>query len=118
MVIRPGMSVRADIYTESSQETLAVPVGAVRYDEELDDSTKGQDEQAFVFVVEDGKAVRKDVKTGISSDSEQEILEGLVEGEIVITGPFRVLRHLQEGEEVEEKDEDEDGDSDVTVTID
>jgi len=118
MAIRPGMSVRADIYTESSQETLAVPVGAVRYDEELDDSTKGQDEQAFVFVMEDGKAVRKDVRTGISSDSDQEILEGLVEGEIVITGPFRVLRHLQDGEEVEEKDKDEDGDNDVTVTID
>ena len=29
MTIRPGMSVRADIYTESSEETLAVPVQAV-----------------------------------------------------------------------------------------
>jgi len=118
MAIRPGMSVRADIYTESSEEALAVPVQAVRYDEELDEETKGQDEQAFVFVMEDGKAVRKDVKTGISSDSDQEILEGLEEGEIVITGPFRILRHLQDGEEVEEKEEDEEGDNDVSVTVD
>ena len=119
MAIRPGMSVRADIYTASSEETLAVLVGAVRYDEELDEDAKGQDEQAFVFVMEDGKAVRKDVKTGISSDSDLEILAGLVEGEIVITGPFRVLRHLQDGEEVEEKEkDDDDGDGDVTVTID
>ena len=118
MVIRPGMSVRADIYTESSEEALAVPVQAVRYDEELDDETKGEDEQAFVFVMEDGKAVRKDVKTGISSDSDQEILEGLKEGETVITGPFRVLRHLQDGEEVEEKEEDEEEDNDVSVTVD
>ena len=91
---------------------------AVRYDEELDEEVKGQDEQAFVFVMEDGKAIRKDVKTGISSDSDQEILEGLEEGEIVITGPFRILRHLQDGEEVEEKEEDEEGDNDVSVTID
>jgi len=118
MAIRPGMSVRADIYTESSAEALAVPVQAVRYDEELDEKIKGQDEQAFVFVMEDGKAVRKDVKTGISSDSDQEILEGLEEGEIVITGPFRILRHLQDGEEVEEKEEDEEGDNDVSVTVD
>ena len=118
MAIRPGMSVRADIYTESSEEALAVPVQAVRYDEELDEEVKGQDEQAFVFVMEDGKAIRKDVKTGISSDSDQEILEGLEEGEIVITGPFRILRHLQDGEEVEEKEEDEEGDNDVSVTID
>ena len=86
MVIRPGMSVRADIYTESSEETLAVPVQAVRYDEDVDEDAKAKEEQAFVFVMEDGKAVRRDVKTGISSDSDQEILEGLQAGESVITG--------------------------------
>ncbi len=118
MAIRPGMSVRADIYTESSEETLAVPVQAIRYDEELDEDAKGKDEQAFVFVMKDGKAVRKDVEVGISSDSDQEILQGLEEGEIVVTGPFRILRHLQDGEEIEEKEDDEDGDNDVSVTID
>lgn len=112
MAIRPGMSVRADIYTESSEEALSVPVQAVRYDEELKEDAKGEEEQAFVFVMEDGKAVRKDVKTGISSDSDQEILEGLEEGETVIVGPFRVLRHLQDGEEVEEKEDEDAEDSD------
>ena len=34
MIIRPGMSVRADIYTQSSEETLAVPVQAVLFDED------------------------------------------------------------------------------------
>ena len=116
MEIRPGMSVRADIYTQSSEETLAVPVQAVRYDEELDEEAKGKDEQAFVFVMQDGKAVRKNVKTGISSDSDQEIVEGLDEGESVISGPFRILRHLQDGEEVEEKEpEDEGGESGVRI---
>jgi len=118
MAIRPGMSVRADIYTESSEKALVVPVQAVRYDEELDEDAEGEDEQAFVFVMENGKAVRKDVETGISSDSDQEILEGIKEDEMVITGPFRVLRHLQDGEEVEEKEADEGGGNDVTVTID
>lgn len=118
MSIRPGMSVRADIYTESSEETLAVPVQAVRYEEELDEEAKGKDEQAFVFVMEDGKAVRKDVETGISSDSDQEIRDGLKEGEIVVSGPFRVLRHLQDGEEIEEKEDDEDEDDEAGVVVD
>jgi HlyD family secretion protein len=108
MVIRPGMSVRADIYTESSEETLAVPVQAIRYDEDVGEDAEGKEEQAFVFIMKDGKAVRKDVETGISSDSDQEILKGLQEGESVIIGPFRVLRNLQDGQKVEEKDEDED----------
>jgi len=113
MAIRPGMSVRADIYTQTSEESLAVPVQAVLYDEGLDEDSEGSEDQPYVFVIDAGKALRKDVRTGISSDSDQEILDGLEEGEPVITGPFRVLRHLKEGDEVEEKDDStEDNDRD------
>ena len=119
MTIRPGMSVRADIYTQSSEATLAVPVQAVLYDEDTGEDDEGKKEQTYVFVMIDGKAVRKDVEVGISSDSDQEIKSGLEEDEIVISGPFRILRHLNDGEEVEEveePDEDEE-DGDVTVEI-
>ena len=119
MTIRPGMSVRADIYTQSSEATLAVPVQAVLYDEDMGEDDEGKKEQTYVFVMKDGKAVRKDVEVGISSDSDQEIKSGLEENEIVISGPFRILRHLSDGEEVEEveeSDEDEE-DGDVTVEI-
>ena len=108
MKIRPGMSVRADIYTESSDETLAIPVQAVLYDEDTDQDDEGEEEQSYVFVIQDGKANRKDVEVGISSDSDQEITDGLEEGELVIIGPYRILRHLMDGEDVEEEDEDED----------
>lgn len=120
MAIRPGMSVRADIYTETSDETLAIPVQAVLYDEELDNEANSKEDQPYVYVIEEGKAVRKDVKTGISSDSDQEILEGLSKGDRVISGPFRTLRHLNEGDEVEEiakKDDANEGDSSVTVSV-
>ncbi len=110
MRIRPGMSVRADIYTESSDETLAIPVQAVLYDEDTDPDDEAKEEQTYVFVIRDGKAVRKNVEVGISSDSDQEITEGLEEDELVISGPYRVLRHLMDGEEVEEGEEDEDDD--------
>ncbi len=108
MKIRPGMSVRADIYTESSDETLAIPVQAVLYDEDTDQDDEGEEEQSYVFVIQDGKANRKDVEVGISSDSDQEITDGLEEGERVIVGPYRILRHLMDGEDVEEEEEDED----------
>jgi len=118
MIIRPGMSVRADIYTQSSAETLAVPVQAVLFDEDTEDDEGGK-EAAYVFVVQDDKAVRRDVKLGLSSDSDQEITAGLEEGETVITGPFRVLRHINDGEDVEqgtEKEEDEEANG-VTVEV-
>ena len=117
MIIRPGMSVRADIYTQSSEEALAVPVQAVLYDEDTDEDDKGKAEQTYVFVMEDGKAVRKDVEIGISSDSDQEITQGLEEGETIIFGPFRVLRHLNDGEEVEEADDTDENSNDDGVTV-
>jgi len=122
MTIRPGMSVRADIYTQSSEETLAVPVQAVLFDEEIDEDDKARDkeEQTYVFVMEDGKAVRKDVDVGISSDSDQEITAGLEQGETIIFGPFRVLRDMNDGDTVEEKEPEEkrEGESTVTVGVD
>ncbi|HJS35049.1 MAG TPA: hypothetical protein VJ766_06135, partial [Pseudoxanthomonas sp.] len=109
--VRSGMSARADIYTATSAESLSVPVQAVRFDEsdagEDDGDGEDAEEKAFVLLLQDGKAVRRDVKTGIASDSEQEILEGLVEGDLVISGPFRVLRHLEDGDPVELKTEDD-----------
>jgi HlyD family secretion protein len=116
--IRPGMSVRADIYTQSAEETLAVPVQAVLYDESSGEEDDPSADQPYVFVAEDGKAVRRDVKTGISSDSDQEILEGLEDGEQVIAGPFRTLRNLREGDPVEEMASDgEAGEDDGSVTV-
>ena len=85
---------------------------AVLFDEETDESDEGEVEQTYVFVMQDGKAVHKDVEVGISSDSDQEITDGLEEGELVISGPYRILRHLLEGEAVEQaKDDEEDEDS-------
>lgn len=96
ILIRPGMSVRADLYTRSRENTLAIPVQAVLYDEDTGD----EDEQTYVFVMRDGKAVRRNVSVGIASDSDQEIIDGLEAGEQVIYGPYRVLRHLLDGEDV------------------
>ena len=116
--ILPGMSVRADIYTESSSETLAVPIQAVQFDEDDDDESGQIEDQPYVFVIADGVAKRRNVKTGISSDSDQEILEGLSEGDRIVTGPFRELRNLKEGDAIEEMEtEESEGDSNVTVSV-
>ena len=117
MIIRPGMSVRADIYTQSSEATLAIPVQAVLYDEDAGEDDEGKKEQTYVFVMKDGKAVRRDVEVGISSDSDQEIKSGLEEDELVISGPFRILRHMNDGEQVEELERDDEDEEDGEVTV-
>ena len=90
----------------------------MQFDEEDAEESGQQEDQPYVFVFADGTAQRRNVKTGISSDSDQEILEGLSAGERVITGPFRVLRNLKDGDAVEEMEAGEpEGDSSVTVSV-
>ena len=70
-----GIEAKVKVETASKSQVLMVPVEAVNTD------TTGN----FVYVVENGIVVRKDVTTGISSTSFIEITGGLEEGEDVIT---------------------------------
>ena len=45
----------------------------------------------IVFAVDQGKAVARQVKTGIQSDDLIEILEGVKEGEEIVTGSYRAI---------------------------
>jgi HlyD family secretion protein len=64
-----------------------------------------------VFVVKDGKAEMRAVKTGISSRTDVEILEGLAEGETIVEGPYRTLaRELEDGQSVKLFEKGKDGD--------
>jgi HlyD family secretion protein len=93
-VLRPGMNVNANIITHHITDVLVVPVQAIG-------SRKIKDTLSeTAFVMHGGKAHLKKVKIGVSSDTESEILEGLVEGDTVITGPFRILSKLKDSDPV------------------
>lgn len=60
-----------------------------------------EDLRKVVFVVDNGKAKRVQVKTGISDETHMQIIEGVKAGEDVIIGPYRVLsRELSDGDAV------------------
>lgn len=94
---RPGMSCRAEIFYApgDSAKSLGVPVQAVQYEEGERGALK-----ASVFVVEQGKAARREVRLGVADDSYVEIASGLQRDELVVTGPTRTLRFLRDGEPV------------------
>jgi len=55
-----------------------------------------------VFVVDkDGAAQMREVHIGLASRTDVEILDGVVEGDTVVDGPYRTLaRELQDGQKV------------------
>ncbi|WP_434927734.1 efflux RND transporter periplasmic adaptor subunit [Shewanella sp. HL-SH5] len=93
-MVYPGMSCRAEILLARSDRELTVPVAAINRDEE----------GYFVWIVEANKATKKSVKLGMSTDTEQVILSGVVQNDLVITGPSRLVSSLEEGREVQHKE--------------
>jgi HlyD family secretion protein len=98
MPFRPGMSSTVHIYTKHETQVMAVPVGAITMKEKKDNS--GEKEEV-VFVIKNGKAVRRKVKTGIQDTKYIKIIEGLKKDEEVITAPYEAINlKINEGSKV------------------
>jgi HlyD family secretion protein len=105
--IRPGFSASADIITGTRPKALAIPIQAlvVREKPGAAPGTKPVEEEG-VYVHKDGKAQFVPVVTGLSGDSNIEIVRGLSEGQQIVTGPFRALRDIKDGSKVREQKEE------------
>lgn len=95
--VRPGMSCRAEIFTQSTPNALAIPIQAVLYENNPNSKSLEPTAGAYVYVVRDGTARKQPVTTGVSSDTYQEIISGLKAGDTVISGPYTTLHALSDG---------------------
>ncbi|MCI0516631.1 MAG: hypothetical protein L0Y45_02240, partial [Woeseiaceae bacterium] len=112
---RPGMTASADIVTQTREGVIGVPIQsvAVRTVDQLlkDGETRADAEKRYipdkdgfveiVFCIEDGNAVAKQVKTGIQSDEVIEVVDGLSDNEVVVSGSYRAIsKDLVNGSQV------------------
>jgi HlyD family secretion protein len=111
------LSVTAEIVTDRRNDILGVPLLAVvmrdwdgritssgRDKEKGKATDKGLSRRKAVegvFLVRDGRAEFRAVRTGIMGDQYVEILLGLEAGERVIVGPYQLIRDLETGAEVD-----------------
>ena len=73
----PTMTARATIYGDEQKDTLVVPMTAVRTDKQGE----------YVYVIKNGQPTRTSVSTGLTGDTNIQILNGVSEGdEIVVSG--------------------------------
>lgn len=108
--LRPGMTAQVSIITTSSGSALSVPIQSVveRVPPALAKSKSGTDDEdenapksKFVFVVKDGKVKMTEVKTGVSDTTHVALVSGVTKDDKVVTGPFRTLKKLKDGDSVE-----------------
>jgi len=101
---RPGMSTTVDILTNRLDSVLKVPIQAVtvRDKKELEEKDEKEEVQnvddesekemlELVFVVQDEHVLAKPVKLGISDDTHYAVKSGLDDGDLAVTGPFKLL---------------------------
>jgi HlyD family secretion protein len=127
--VRPGFTCTADITTAVRTEAVAVPIQATTVREMTvdtegqivrdtdDDDTRGvtpsvsaateansadsTEEIEGVFVIRDDAVQFTRVVTGIGGERYFEAVAGLEEGDMVVTGPFNVVRSLNDGDPVQ-----------------
>ncbi len=100
---RPGMTASVEILTNSKEGALSVPLSSVTTREDQLDTLDGGTTKSreLVFINDNGVAKLRVIKTGLSDFQNIEILEGLTEGEEIISGPyFIVSKELKEGDKV------------------
>ena len=90
--LRPGLTCDAEILAQERQNVVTAPLQAVVLRQRPD----GQDETPGVFVVREGRAVFTPVTTGIIGGLDIEI-SGVPAGTPIVTGPYQILRTLQDG---------------------
>ncbi len=124
--LRPGMSCTTDITTDTRKDVLAIPIQAltirevavddngVYHEPDLDakgakavvEANSGADkkpkkELEGVFTVDANQRARfRPVKTGITGETNIEVIENLKDGEEIITGSFQTLRNIKDGDYV------------------
>jgi len=101
---RPGMSANVTIHTKSAQNVLAVPILAVtvRNDKgELDTSSYNKG-NSVVFLFNNGTVKSQKVTIGIQDITYIQVIDGLKEGDEVVSGPYRIVsKQLKDGDKVE-----------------
>ena len=97
VVLRPGMSSRAEIFTRQDQEVIAVPIQALIFEEDR----SALRSEYFIFINDNGIARKTKVEVGLSDDAYQELTSSIDSDIEVIVGPDRELRFLLEGDRVD-----------------
>ncbi|MEO0293339.1 MAG: efflux RND transporter periplasmic adaptor subunit [candidate division WOR-3 bacterium] len=86
----PGMSANCEIITAKKQNVLRIPLQAL--------VTK--EEKSGVYKIENGVVKFVEIKTGIIEGKWVEVKEGLLENDLVVSGPLKTMINLVDNQKV------------------
>ncbi len=122
--LRPGMSATVDVISEVKDDAIYVPIQSITVRQEtleqnqpengdvttqaqkrLSDRLKREKLPEVVFRYSNGKAVKVPVLTGIASNLDIQIKQGVAMGDTIVTGPYKLVsKDLKENDEIKLED--------------
>jgi len=104
--VRPGFSVTAEIVTGRNDGATAIPIQALvvrdvpKKDKKAPSASGRPETEEGVYTVKNGKLEFSKVETGLAGELMIEVKKGPPVGQEIVTGPFKVLRQVKEGDKV------------------
>ena len=118
--LRPDLSATAEVITDTRDNQLSIPIISLTLREE-EENGNGANSSASgsardkpdpiegVFVVREGRVTFTPVQVGIAGQEYFEVISGVSPGDSIVSGPYQVIRELEDGDAVRH---DEDLESD------
>ncbi|MDE0732786.1 MAG: efflux RND transporter periplasmic adaptor subunit [Gammaproteobacteria bacterium] len=94
VTLRPGMSCRAEIFTQQERNVAAIPIEAVIFEEDRAELRS----EYYMFVNDGGVARKTKIEVGLSDDEYQELISVVDDDIEIIVGPNKELRNLIDGD--------------------
>jgi len=104
--IRPGFSVTAEVVTGRNDGATAIPIQSLvvrdvpKKDAKKSAGGRPETEEGVYLVGKEGKLEFQKVETGLAGELMIEVKKGPSVGKEIVTGPFKVLRQVKEGDKV------------------
>jgi len=115
--IRPGFSCSADILTGTAESVVAIPIQAlVVRDKPQPEGEKAklgereEEEGVYLFQPEGSTIKFQPVESGMLGQTMVEVVSGLDDGQEIVTGPFKALREIKDGDKVRREEQKKKGD--------
>lgn len=120
--LRPDLSATAEVITDTRDNQLSIPIISLTLREEEENGNGGNssasggsqdkaDPIEGVFVIREGRVTFTPVQVGIAGQEYFEVVSGVSLGDSIVSGPYQVIRELEDGEPVRH-DEDLESDDD------
>jgi len=92
--IKSDMTLRAEITYKRFEQQLSIPIQAILYESDVDSNV------GTIYVLNGDQVDQREVTLGDANEEYQVVSAGIREGDVYVSGPYKILKNLYDGARV------------------